>query len=443
MSRDLAFSPHGWAYDTGREGRVKNLVVRIRNDGPVKTKNTLSIEVEPRHSQWWTFRELETNNVPEDELVVVVGELLPENAMDPTWLRKPSGILSLLFDRKYGLGRISPLPAPKENEDRIVYYSEWARNVTATQSRLRRSGYNANVNDFSNMYRANHPEYFIEPRTRPATPEIQDGKLTLTPIQTVVSQIPTGIAMYDDAGGSDIALLKNVRYMINSDFGRVNPDSPGDEMRLKIIQNMVEGKGPFDMEDAQEVVESCKALWSTIAEVNATAIHELAKGLRDGVKESTLVPKPLYRCFITMFCVDYARTHPKKGPSDAVQPQPPLAATPGSPDSSIQAELQRMIRIKTCQLEATKTRRMVTYDTLDLVKLLKSVKASKDINYCRNSLVRAVERIHGEGDAFVQEMVLTLENELKALGRLGSSLGPEMNRPDNDVEMDDQRGHSR
>ncbi|KAM6539031.1 hypothetical protein FALCPG4_000873 [Fusarium falciforme] len=76
---DFAFSTYGWVYRTSRDSRKPNTIIRTyKSTEDSKTAHlTLSLEFEPRENQGWTEQDLAVTDVPQDELSVVVGELLP------------------------------------------------------------------------------------------------------------------------------------------------------------------------------------------------------------------------------------------------------------------------------------------------------------------------------------------------------------------------------
>ncbi|KAH7165393.1 hypothetical protein EDB81DRAFT_852290 [Dactylonectria macrodidyma] len=199
--RDFAFSPHGWAYDIGKEDRVPYRVIRIRKDGPADSKKaslTLGIEFESRDEQEWSKMALDTTDVCQNDLVIVVGELLPEVPTIPKAWERLSGLqdfdyaksinfvktaertgiivkqldhkncnLNLLHNKQDGLYRIAPIP--RNPGDRVVYYSEWTRNISETQAGKRKCAYHANICDYSKRYVREHKDELLGVHPSPTT----------------------------------------------------------------------------------------------------------------------------------------------------------------------------------------------------------------------------------------------------------------------------------
>ncbi|KAK7418194.1 hypothetical protein QQZ08_011347 [Neonectria magnoliae] len=238
VSADLAFNARLWAYDPGRNGREEELVVKIRNsDGAAHStpaKATLEIDDQTDAGKQWSPEELQVANVYRSELVVVVGELLPDDFPEREHLKTPSrGLpfdphdhtivktnanssvivrrigdekcnIHLLHDKEDGLCRISQLPRTVEN--RIVYYREWVSKEYDARQKARTSKWRQNINLFCAQYLADHEDDFLDAEQAPP----QNEKTA--------------------AGWQD-----------------------------GIIRNMIEGSDKFSLTDAAEAAKACQA----------------------------------------------------------------------------------------------------------------------------------------------------------------------------------------
>ncbi|OTB13394.1 hypothetical protein K445DRAFT_24568 [Daldinia sp. EC12] len=156
MSKDLAFHPTLWAYDTGRTDRIFQMVIKILSIHDQPTSR-------PDHSYesevTWSPQELDSGDpvTPFDQLAVVVGELIPaeylvqdvgdksipERRVDfkekkhyimatrqdtkvVVWtFEGKNGNLSVLHGRNGDIRSAYPLAESEYNQ--IVFYDEWTR----------------------------------------------------------------------------------------------------------------------------------------------------------------------------------------------------------------------------------------------------------------------------------------------------------------------------
>lgn len=81
----IAYNPRGWAYETGRTSRSRNLVIRVR--GTLKTSSHDALEnIDPTNpGKSWSQEELNVSMASSAKLFIVVGEYLPQGpGLNPT-----------------------------------------------------------------------------------------------------------------------------------------------------------------------------------------------------------------------------------------------------------------------------------------------------------------------------------------------------------------------
>ncbi|KAJ3529579.1 hypothetical protein NM208_g9692 [Fusarium decemcellulare] len=477
VSQDIALSPQGWAYRTGRENRTPRLVIRVRKDGPADSKQAssiLNIPFEDRGQQEWSSKELETSNSYQADLAIVVGELLPKNYIaDPKKLKKArspnqfkhgvhdlvepaekTGILVkllsqklcslyLLYNKNNGLHCFAPMPNT-EVEDRIVYYKEWTDNVFDTQEKKLRNSYHANIVNFKKAYVEDPDNEFLDVSRSSTIKDSWDHELTIRPKKTLFSMIRQGIAAWDEPEG-DSGHLKQVYDTIMDAVGKVDwEDHTEIEESVEILQRMIEGRDKFDLDEAKEAVAACAALWSE--KPDAKIILDLARGLREGALPNTLIDEYLYRPFIKLFCTTYAKGGLQEGKSlhEAIQNAYKLAKDVGQPLPAMRSTTKddnqrnlvtlvaKTVLLKRSQLAAIKTRRAaeqaefsggLTTEVTSVAKLLSQVSESMDFNHCHNALNQVVQMGFMRTDLFAQEITTMFSNELRGWTELLKVLG--------------------
>ncbi|KAL6413694.1 uncharacterized protein AUP68_03219 [Ilyonectria robusta] len=138
--------------------------------------------------QAWSKEELDIHGTYKANLVVVVGELLPDvpnnsvkafkrmsvfdfdhHSILPTLPNLPIVVrrlddertnLFLLQDKKDGLCKIAQLPLA--GRDKIVWYSEWTAGDDATQAKTRQNIWRNNISSFCKSYQEEHQNNLLD-----------------------------------------------------------------------------------------------------------------------------------------------------------------------------------------------------------------------------------------------------------------------------------------
>ncbi|KAF4466215.1 hypothetical protein FALBO_6929 [Fusarium albosuccineum] len=288
---DLAWSGHGWPYDTGHQQRIQKRVIRIKVDSYRKDikicKTSLTDPDDTRAGKEWS--ELETNIATTPllpkYLAIGVGEYLP--VAGPAILNKkrlgthdlvpPQSdtrvlvtILShqvcnllVLRNKEDGLCQALPTQSLKNLKDHVVFYSEWTQGVVGTNYDERSRGYKENVNKFRVQ--------FVNARG-----ESEGRRASMTKSDSTDKAVA-------DAEGT-----------------------------MKLLREVIQGSQRLSKKAASEAATAYKHLWPDAAAfpydvITTDAVLALANGLRDDDHPPDIppVPEPLYMAFIFQFALAY------------------------------------------------------------------------------------------------------------------------------------------
>ncbi|KAF4333279.1 hypothetical protein FBEOM_12908 [Fusarium beomiforme] len=232
MDDHIAFSPRGQAYDTGKTERQLYQLLRIRRDVSSQSKNaaqTLTFELEPQDQQHISREEKQIKNVYSQDIVMVIGELLPvdfqiketsvkarpddfiSNSSNTVPTQPKSGLivkrindklcnLQLLHSRLNGLRLISALPNNDDTLKRIFYYREFTRVVDNSRHKERRIIFNANVNKATEEYLSTHKDDFLDLVLASDIVKDKNASASLCPIDAIVTKVQFAIRLYEETG---------------------------------------------------------------------------------------------------------------------------------------------------------------------------------------------------------------------------------------------------
>lgn len=178
-----------WVYNTGRTSRTENRVIRIRNDPDHRAdtkdaRGNADLVDSTSAGRSWSRREVSINGIHPSELVIVVGELLPDsirsadnmkqskvaasvseaiarkrhqrtfNPCPPVVVRKiqdKKTTLYRLVDKQGGLCRIVCLPSKVHH--RVAYYTEWTRGEESfSRAGDRKAKWHSSLNEFCSNF---------------------------------------------------------------------------------------------------------------------------------------------------------------------------------------------------------------------------------------------------------------------------------------------------
>lgn len=480
-SEDLAHNPRLWAYNTGRSDRQKNLVVRIRTDEKADSKAasaTLNIEDHTGAGMEWSSSELEVTNVNRSELVVVVGELLPQDLVAEAVFNPANGKVAFnpqhhttiptceatgvvvrrlgdqkcnlfLLHSKMNLCQISQLPRGLDN--RLVYYNEWAHGCDDKRHTKRQSVWRSNVNSFCSQYLAEHANDFLDlEKTSTLKEHMTKGwKPTIDLFDGLQSTIFKSIYMYEKTGSS--SFLKHAINRVDDALGKQKKQNVGGkpsalEEYHQIIHNLIEGSDTFDIDDAQEALNAYKALWPTQLQsgielqINAEILVQLATGLRNEAMQGRVIPEAFYRAFIVAFCCSDAATGSDvQARDDAIvkaynyaafsvgdsPAPPPIPIGIGNSHEGLVLLLEHLLRVRSRHIKSFQTWMRVEREqfaeendkngaTDDLEKLLHDLPNAMDWDTARNKLSHIAQHIQIRYQSSVEELVGLLETEMES-----------------------------
>ncbi|KAM0420926.1 hypothetical protein ACHAPT_011316 [Fusarium lateritium] len=412
QSPDIAFSPYGWAYRTGRE------------------------------------EALHVTGVYQEELAIVLGELLPIEFCCPKALKAvafplifnpthdslvgtapTAGILVkqldhkrcnlyLLHDKEDGLYRKSRLP--RNIGDRVVYYSEWVQNDHYIQVEERKVAFRTNICKYTEAYIEDHQDHFLD-APRSSTLDDEQETLRITPRGMILLCIYQGIEGFGTVRDYDTIVdsLAKANWKELYHAGTVIEES------LEVVRDMIEGlatDGP--------------------GKILPVALNQLARGLRAGAISDTLVDESLYRAFITLFCAEHTakRAEGDKALHEAIRTAHQLAsASAGRPipaqapdnyDHLTETEwLRRMIPLKQRQLKAIDKRKAAerleimasggtTIETVALERLMQDQSSPVDVNHCRSLAQQLFQMDFTRHDLFTRDIVTMITYKLDGLKEL-------------------------
>lgn len=158
QTKDLAFNLDLCAYDTGKPNREKASFIRIRTNANGPIIQEFNVNDTSGAGEKWSRQERRLKKVRREEVVGVLGELIPMDAMK---LIKPPGDtgnpdkvpedrimapipntlivvrrmmrrddfeLFVLVDKKHGLCALAEIPG-NQIDQRFFYYSEWTNSL--------------------------------------------------------------------------------------------------------------------------------------------------------------------------------------------------------------------------------------------------------------------------------------------------------------------------
>ncbi|KAK4149465.1 hypothetical protein C8A00DRAFT_18846 [Chaetomidium leptoderma] len=342
---DIAFNHRLIGYDVGA-GRTPSQVIRVGNteDEAISMEQaveTLGVLAQDQTSagKEWSSAELAVLGSKKDDLVIIVGVLLPNNLANvykpsvpktveefdsskhtllssnvttPTVVRKLSGWPTNLFvlankNPETDLCRVRPLP--KKINRRIFFYREWTdtAGLASGQANARYDTWKRNIAAFADDYLDEHADDLYDEPIQPTGP--QSGPVERTADMSMAF-IMQSVALY--------SLTKNVGYLESAKaeglaaLGRTSGDEEqDDDMRhaSDTISHLLHNREPFDIEEAKDAARACKKLWfngpQDVIRYTFKPQHllQLANGLRDGVLDDELIEHRLHQGIIINFCL--------------------------------------------------------------------------------------------------------------------------------------------
>ncbi|KAJ9428992.1 hypothetical protein QL093DRAFT_2571734 [Fusarium oxysporum] len=350
--QDWAFSDSGLAYNTGKPGRAKFKIIRVKppSSHSLSSKHAVSFaaldtgvtkaDFTEQENDW----DIKTTSIM--ELVLVVGECLAENddrLLSKEYLKShprtmnvqsfdskihahlntmASGfIVQLLGDnaekrrlftivnRQDGLCSLRPLASVKThgNYKKCYWYSEFFVDNRDTVRKKQAQIIKNNISQFI----ANTIENSDVP-VRPRISQLSVDDRTcasINPTSSLQSLCMSALAVYDETGSPDD--LKGLLTASQIARGSPNPCALLNEKEdgyWECIRQL--GRGDMNQQDARRLLEAYKKLWpqamNSLAEriLTTDAIIQLNKGLCEGAlwHLTEVLPDALYRPLIFQFC---------------------------------------------------------------------------------------------------------------------------------------------
>ncbi|CAG9991671.1 unnamed protein product, partial [Clonostachys byssicola] len=342
---ELAINTELYVYDTGRPDRLEKRVIRVQRESNGKIEKWPDPgsgdedDYDPSEAgQSFGRRETEVFGVPMDQLVVVVGELLPfglkldysartswptdlsqviENAImviDPDdirivvcLLKDPLRRLYVLANKKDGLCSLRSLPS--WHEEKTFYYREWAKiNYRTLYTEVQKKAWKNEINEFCLTFvRQNNAhipalhlsavgEQFTQKQSR---------------FECVVSNLKKSLACYKHSENPEH--LNHMLLQLDQALG-CQSDGTSQKKGMKLIVNLISGDEELTREEADKAAAAYKSIWSAATPhdlpqaVTGAALYQLGTGLRTKVLgEYPTLQRNRYQQFISSFCTQYER----------------------------------------------------------------------------------------------------------------------------------------
>lgn len=295
---DWAFSAQGIAYETGWDARrVKNQVIRIQKHTSFSTNDSVgafqNLDLDAVDEPW-TDEELDTENAPPDELVLIVGHCMPCNVRDcveelrskwpiaPSvdefdegrhkqvrhrstglvvfWLADAGRSQTRLFtlkNRKGSLGTISPLANFQKNVDKFVFYTEFIvhPNTNAkTQAPLIKETIRQAARAAKARLELDEPQSVLNASAL-APKDLNDPQIKAK--DSSLSWVQTAIAAYKDT--KSFSALQQIHSAVQ--FAKGSPDTRtgfngNTASHLRVIRQL--GQSSMTLDEAITFVDSYK-----------------------------------------------------------------------------------------------------------------------------------------------------------------------------------------
>ncbi|KPM35557.1 hypothetical protein AK830_g11022 [Neonectria ditissima] len=477
---DLALNASLWAYDHGRKDRKEKLVIKTRKgDGSTSSKGakaTLQIEDKTDAGKQWSPEELQVVKVYQSDLVVVVGELLPDDFLNTRSLKMPprgtpfdphnptivetnakSSIIvrrltgrrcniHLLHDKKDGLCRLSQLPKGAEN--RIVYYREWVSKEYDAHHHFRTNKWRSNINAFCAQYLEDRDDDFLDIKRTSSQKERTAGP---RPTQ-LDSTISKATAMYQATGSESYLKLASsfTKQAAEQSYGE---EVSGVKIQHDIIRNTIGGSNTFSLTDAAEAARACQEVFPPgppgvePARIEADLLHQLAKGLRNGALGEIVISENLWQPFITTFCLsrdgkpmddDQTKIDIKAayraaalGMGNIMPPSPLVAIDFGDPKGALLTLTYRLWEEKKLHIRAVEEWLRVEWedgvgggveDLRNLPLVLRQLSSEMDFDAARYAIAEVNQHYRTRYRALAERFLDCLKEEAKGLFELTNML---------------------
>lgn len=277
------------AYDTGRTDRIPYQVIKIRNN----TNRSIERAGIDKHAipdddtgagHGFSPAELDIRNALSEQLVVVVGEFLPQplgnNSERKLAAREPLSVdpavnevvpttrgtrlvvrrladerrcvLHVLHNKKDGLCCVVSLPRRDITEGQIVYFPEWTAGPVNRKASLRTDAWGANVTTFVREYLNNYQADAGEPPAMPSAIQDRDSPILATHAEqspaSCASFIPESHISEDDS---------RQPLEFGSESATVASHQPEDQFdHREAARVLIHGTRDYDIHQAREAARA-------------------------------------------------------------------------------------------------------------------------------------------------------------------------------------------